>query len=67
MAEQSWQVTAQQWEDLINLAAFQLVHGPERGYRRFRYLRFGTPESDPIPDGVDVSKITMPPMFRRES
>lgn len=55
--------TIAMWQDLINLAAFQIVHGPEAGYRRFRYLRFGTPESEPIPPGVDVSKIHMPPGF----
>lgn len=37
------------WQDLIHLAAFQTIHGAEAGYRRFRYLRFGTPESEPVP------------------
>lgn len=53
------------WQDLIELAAFQIVHGPEWGYRQFRYLRFGTPRDAPIPPGVDLTKITLPPMFTR--
>ena len=54
-----WEVTVAMWEDLINLAAFQIIHGREAGYRRFRYLRFGTPETEPIPDGVDLNKIVL--------
>ena len=66
-SEQTTDETIAMWEDLIHLAAFQIVHGPEAGYRRFRYLRFGVPERVPIPAGVDVSHITMPPMIRRAS
>ena len=57
----AWEHTVAMWQDLIELCALQIVHGPEAGYRRFRYLRFGTPEGVPIPPGVDVSKISMPP------
>lgn len=64
MPDYDWEVTARMWADLVYLAAFQIVHGPEAGYRRFRYLRFGTPESEPVPPGVDLTKITMPPTFR---
>jgi hypothetical protein len=48
------ELTIAMWEDLIHLAAFQIIHGREAGYRRFRYLRFGTPETEPLPPGVDL-------------
>lgn len=53
--------TIDQMDDLIKLSAFQVVHGVEAGYRRFRYLRFGTPESDPLPEGVDLDCRRIPP------
>ncbi len=59
-----WEVTVAMWEDLINLAAFQIVHGPLHGYLRYRYLRFGIPETEPVPAGVDLSRISLP-MWRR--
>ena len=59
-----WEVVVAQWEDLINLSAFQMVHGPLRGYLRFRYLRFGTPESEPVPAGLDFTKPFPLPIFK---
>lgn len=53
------------WEDMVMVCAFQMVHGVEAGYRRFRYLRFGVPESAPLPAGVDL-RVQLPIFTRAE-
>ena len=63
--DHDWETTVSQRQDLIHLAAFQMIHGPLAGYLRFRYLRFGTPETDPVPAGLDFTKPFPLPIWTR--
>lgn len=55
-AVDNWQAIVEMWEDLIYLSAFQVIHGNRNGYLRYRLLRFGIPETDPVPEHLDFSK-----------